>query len=91
MRWDSQRVEKEQGRSLPGLDVERVRTFDAPEALGINFHEVRAKSALNKVPGDFLPVQLDGQRLSRLCSCMHVLPGGRYTGPNGGRSTQADR
>jgi DNA repair photolyase len=55
MRWDSQRVEKEKGRSLPGLDVERVRTFDAPEALGINFHEVRAKSALNKVPGDYLP------------------------------------
>ena len=55
MRWDSQRVDREQGRSLPGLDVERVRTFDAPEALGINFHEVRAKSALNKVPGDFLP------------------------------------
>src|SRR5262245_16307203 len=55
MRWDSQRVDREQGRSLPGLDVERVRTFDAPEALGINFHEVRAKSALNKVPGDYLP------------------------------------
>jgi DNA repair photolyase len=55
MRWDAQRVEREQGRSLPGLDVERVRTFDAPEALGINFHEVRAKSALNKVPGDYLP------------------------------------
>ena len=55
MRWDSQRVDRERGRSLPGLDVERVRTFDAPEALGINFHEVRAKSALNKVPGDFLP------------------------------------
>ena len=42
MRWDSQRVDREDGRSLPGLDVERVRTFDAPEALGINFHEVRA-------------------------------------------------
>jgi DNA repair photolyase len=55
MRWDSQRVDREKSRSLPGLDVERVRTFDAPEALGINFHEVRAKSALNKVPGDFLP------------------------------------
>jgi DNA repair photolyase len=55
MRWDSQKVEREKGRSLPGLDVERVRTFDAPEALGINFHEVRAKSALNKVPGDYLP------------------------------------
>ncbi len=55
MRWDSQKIEREKGRSLPGLDVERVRTFDAPEALGINFHEVRAKSALNKVPGDYLP------------------------------------
>ena len=55
MRWDSQRVDREKGRSLPGLDVERVRTFDAPEALGVNFHEVRAKSALNKVPGDYLP------------------------------------
>jgi DNA repair photolyase len=55
MRWDSQRVERERGRSLPGLDVERVRTFDTPEALGINFHEVRAKSGLNKVPGTYLP------------------------------------
>ena len=27
-----------------------MRTFDAPEALDIRFHEVRAKSALNKVP-----------------------------------------
>ena len=27
-----------------------VRTFDAPEALGINFHEVQAKSAINAVP-----------------------------------------
>jgi DNA repair photolyase len=55
MRWDEQRVEREKGRSLPGLDVERVRTFDAPEALGISFHEVRAKSALNRVPGSYLP------------------------------------
>ena len=55
MRWDSQRVDRERGRSLPGLDVERVRTFDTPEALGINFHEVRAKSGLNKVPGTYLP------------------------------------
>ncbi|HET8565283.1 MAG TPA: radical SAM protein [Solirubrobacterales bacterium] len=28
-----------------------IRTFDAPEAMGINFHEVRARSALNHVPG----------------------------------------
>jgi DNA repair photolyase len=37
------------------MEVERVRTFDAPEALGIHFHEVRAKSALNRVPGSYLP------------------------------------
>jgi DNA repair photolyase len=55
MRWDEMDVEREAERRLPGLDVERVRTFDAPEALGINFHEVRAKSALNRVPGTFLP------------------------------------
>ena len=50
MRWDEQRVEVEHERPLPGLAVEAVRTFDAPEALGIRFHEVRAKSALNHVP-----------------------------------------
>lgn len=27
-----------------------VRTFEAPEAMGVRFHEVRAKSALNRVP-----------------------------------------
>jgi DNA repair photolyase len=51
VRWDEQKVEVERERPLPGLDVETVRTFDAPEALGIRFHEVRAKSALNHVPG----------------------------------------
>jgi DNA repair photolyase len=50
MRWDEQRVEEQSKRSLPGLTVDAVRTFDAPEALGIRFHEVRAKSALNHVP-----------------------------------------
>lgn len=32
-----------------------IRTFDAPEAMGVRFHEVEAKSALNHVPGDYLP------------------------------------
>ncbi len=37
---------------LPGVsDGGGMRTFDAPEAMGINFHEVRARSALNHVPG----------------------------------------
>jgi DNA repair photolyase len=50
MRWDEQRVEND--LRLPGVgDGIVVRTFDAPEAMGINFHEVRARSALNHVPG----------------------------------------
>jgi DNA repair photolyase len=51
MRWDEQRVEKDM--RLPGVgDGAVVRTFDAPEAMGIKFHEVRARSALNHVPGE---------------------------------------
>jgi DNA repair photolyase len=51
MRWDEQRVEND--LRLPGVgDGSVVRTFDVPEAMGINFHEVRARSALNHVPGD---------------------------------------
>jgi DNA repair photolyase len=50
MRWDEQKVEND--LRLPGVgDGTVVRTFDAPEAMGINFHEVRARSALNRVPG----------------------------------------
>jgi DNA repair photolyase len=50
MRWDEQRVEND--LRLPGVgDGSVVRTFDAPEAMGINFHEVHARSALNHVPG----------------------------------------
>ncbi len=50
MRWDEQRPEND--LRLPGVgDGTVVRTFDAPEAMGINFHEVRARSALNHVPG----------------------------------------
>ncbi|HKF83906.1 MAG TPA: radical SAM protein [Solirubrobacterales bacterium] len=50
MRWDEQKVEND--LRLPGVgDGSVVRTFDSPEAMGINFHEVRARSALNHVPG----------------------------------------
>jgi DNA repair photolyase len=50
MRWDEQRVEND--LRLPGIgDGIVVRTFDAPEAMGINFHEVKARSALNHVAG----------------------------------------
>jgi DNA repair photolyase len=51
MRWDDLKIEEEAGRTLPGYrEPAAVRTFDAPEALDIRFYEVRAKSALNRVP-----------------------------------------
>jgi DNA repair photolyase len=51
MRWDNLRIEAEEGTRLPGYrDAAVVRRFDAPEALDTRFYEVRAKSALNRVP-----------------------------------------
>jgi DNA repair photolyase len=51
VRWDNLQMADEEERRLPGYsDAAVVRRFDAPEAMGINFYEVRAKSALNRVP-----------------------------------------
>jgi DNA repair photolyase len=51
MRWDNLKVDAEEERTLPGYrEPATIRTFDAPEALDTRFYEVRAKSALNKVP-----------------------------------------
>jgi DNA repair photolyase len=52
MRWDELKTDHDEQLALPGLDAAGrvIRTFDAPEALGIRFHEVHAKSALNRVP-----------------------------------------
>ena len=51
VRWDNLRIDEEGGHNLPGYrDPAVVRHFDAPEALKTNFYEVRAKSALNRVP-----------------------------------------
>jgi DNA repair photolyase len=51
VRWDQQRVDAEESRQLPGYsDGAVVRRFDAPEALDTRFYEVRARSALNRVP-----------------------------------------
>jgi DNA repair photolyase len=51
MRWQNLSVESERSRTLPGYrEPARVRTFDAPEAMDTRFYEVRAKSALNRVP-----------------------------------------
>jgi DNA repair photolyase len=52
VRWDDLKVDgKEVEARLPGFrEPAVVRTFDAPEALGIRFYEIRARSAINEVP-----------------------------------------
>ncbi|GGU85709.1 radical SAM protein [Streptomyces filipinensis] len=62
MRWENLTVESgasregaEHGRAadaaLFGAEAVVSRTFDTPEFRGITFHEVRARSVLNRVPG----------------------------------------
>lgn len=51
VRWADQYIEIEAQRQLPGYaEPATIRRFEAPEALDIRFMEVRAKSALNRVP-----------------------------------------
>src|SRR5918997_1362362 len=51
MRWDNLRIDAEEERRLPRFkEPAIVRTFDAPEALGTRFYEVRARSGINEVP-----------------------------------------
>ena len=54
MRWAGQAISTEAGdpAALPGLDQlhRLVRSVRTPEFAGITFHEVLAKSALNRVP-----------------------------------------
>ena len=55
MRWDGQRVEDGAGAAaeLPGMPALKglVRSVRTPEFAGVTFHEVRARSVLNRVPG----------------------------------------
>ncbi|MEU2423599.1 Rv2578c family radical SAM protein [Streptomyces sp. NPDC007851] len=54
MRWENLTEETGHGRAdaaLFGADAVTTRTFDTPEFQGITFHEVRARSIINRVPG----------------------------------------
>jgi DNA repair photolyase len=54
VRWDAQRLDLEDPSALPGMPGIRglLRSVEVPEFPGLTFHEVRAKSALNRVPGE---------------------------------------
>ncbi|MCT2593446.1 Rv2578c family radical SAM protein [Streptomyces sp. N2-109] len=49
MRWDN--LSDDGPSALFGSDAVVTRTFDTPEFRGITFHEVRARSIVNRVPG----------------------------------------
>ncbi|MGW4870790.1 Rv2578c family radical SAM protein [Streptomyces chartreusis] len=54
MRWENLTLESDHSRAdsaLFGADAVVTRTFDPPEFAGITFHEIRARSILNRVPG----------------------------------------
>ncbi|GAA2316820.1 Rv2578c family radical SAM protein [Streptomyces hawaiiensis] len=53
MRWENLTVDSEHSRAdaaLFGADAVVTRTFDTPEFRGITFHEIRARSIINRVP-----------------------------------------
>jgi DNA repair photolyase len=53
MRWENLTVDSEHSRAdaaLFGADAVTTRTFDSPEFRGITFHEIRARSIINRVP-----------------------------------------
>lgn len=52
MRWEGQALEATEPGALPGLAKisNLIRSVQTPEFAGVTFHEVAAKSALNKVP-----------------------------------------
>ncbi len=54
MRWNAQRLDVQEPSTLPGMPGIRglLRSVQVPEFPGLTFHEVRAKSALNRVPGE---------------------------------------
>ncbi|MFE2276600.1 Rv2578c family radical SAM protein [Streptomyces sp. NPDC059454] len=54
MRWENLSPGSEHSRAdtaLFGAETVTTRTFDTPEFAGITFHEIRARSIVNRVPG----------------------------------------
>ncbi|MFZ7087066.1 Rv2578c family radical SAM protein [Curtobacterium sp. RRHDQ10] len=71
MRWDKQAIDADQDGMLPGLSSNAgfVRSVTTPEFAGVTFHEVLAKSALNRVgaAGDLYGVTVNPYR-----GCSHA-------------------
>jgi DNA repair photolyase len=73
MRWSGQAINTEEPQALPGLARlnNLVRTVQTPEFAGITFHEVLAKSALNKIPGPMKALP-HGYTINPYRGCSHA-------------------
>jgi DNA repair photolyase len=73
MRWSGQELSAEEPSTLPGLARlnNLVRSVRTPEFAGITFHEVLAKSALNKIPGGGGPMPF-GWTINPYRGCSHA-------------------
>jgi DNA repair photolyase len=95
VRWSNLTVEEEQQHRLPGYrDPASVRRFEAPEALDTRFYEVRAKSALNKVPAasqmPFRWTVNPYRGCSHACVFCFARPTHTYLGFNAGRDFERE-
>jgi DNA repair photolyase len=72
MRWSTQEIRADEPSTLPGLARINtiVRSVTTPEFAGVTFHEILAKSALNKVPtGSGMPF---GWTINPYRGCSHA-------------------
>ena len=95
VRWESQTVNTDDAGRLPGVaDDVVIRRFDAPEALDMRFHEIRTKSALNRVPGAArLPFEwtVNPYRgCSHACTYCFARPTHEYLDLNAGRDFERE-
>jgi len=91
MRWATQDITREAPDTLPGLArvANLIRSVQTPEFEGITFHEVAAKSALNRVPGaSAMPYDwtINPYRgCSHACTYCFARPSHTYLGLDAGR------
>ena len=73
MRWSSQAIAATEPSALPGLAKlnNLVRSVQTPEFAGVTFHEILAKSALNKIPGESKAIP-HGWTINPYRGCSHA-------------------
>jgi DNA repair photolyase len=95
VRWDAQSVDTDLDPRLPGFTEDVViRRFDAPEALDTRFHEIRTKSAINRVPSaSRVPFEwtINPYRgCSHACAYCFARPTHEYLDMNAGRDFEKE-